>query len=190
MVEVGQFRHDLLFRLRSLHLHLPPLRERKVDIKDLLLHQIARACEDYNMEMKGFSPEFLEALTDYDWPGNVRELVNAIDHALASAGGSPTLYPKHLPTHFRLQDIDDGDGPEGVSTETTDQAASLPTLGNDLPILKNYRDEAIALAEATYLVELMRQTQGKIKEACEISGLSESRLHALLKKYNTPRFRP
>ena len=188
MVRDGHFRHDLLFRLRSLHLHLPPLRERKEDIKDLLLHQIVKAQKAYNMEVKGFSPEFLEALTDYDWPGNVRELVNAIDHALASAGDSPTLYPKHLPTHFRLQDIDDGDEPEDVSSEAPVHT-SLPNLGNNLPLLKNYRDEAIAKAEAIYLVELMRQTRGKIKEACDISGLSESRLHALLKKYDTPRFR-
>jgi transcriptional regulator of acetoin/glycerol metabolism len=58
-----------------------------------------------------------------------------------------------------------------------------------LPAIREYRDAMIEAAEKEYLTELMRRTRGAIKTACEISGLSESRLHALLRKYDVPRFR-
>jgi len=186
MAVQGLFRSDLLYRVRSLTIHLPPLRERPQDIKDLVIHQITKSCQRYGLELKGFSPEFLEILANHDWPGNVRELLNTIEQALAAAGDSPTLYPKDLPVSLRLKQIRRPDlrsvDLDHASTDGLDPAEGLPSL-------PEYRESVLQTAEKEYLLELMRRTKGKIKEACRISGLSESRLHALLKKYQTPRFR-
>ena len=102
MVEEGTFRNDLLYRLKSFALELPPLRGRTQDIRDLVFHHMALACEALGIGTKGFSPDFLEALIVYPWPGNVRELVNAVEMAVASARQDPTLYHKHLPNHIRI----------------------------------------------------------------------------------------
>ena len=81
-VQATGFRQDLLFRLRSTTIDLPPLRERPVDIKDLAIYYITKICDRYGMGTKGFSPEFFETLMAYSWPGNVRQLKNAIDRAV------------------------------------------------------------------------------------------------------------
>ncbi len=103
MVGISQFRSDLLFRLRSFAIELPPLRERPEDVKDLCRFYVDRFCERYGLAPKGFSPDFLEALTAYHWPGNVRELANTIERALASARFEPILFSKHLPTGIRVE---------------------------------------------------------------------------------------
>ena len=186
MAEQELFRNDLLYRLRSLTIHLPPLRERREDIRDLTVHHITRSCEKYGIETKGFAPEFFEVLREYHWPGNVRELGNTLERALAAAEESPILYPKHLPTQLRLHRFQDSTVEDQGAVNQADH--NLENL-DQLPILKDYRDAVWSGAEESYLTELMKRTQGKIKEACTAAGLSESRLHALLKKYDTPRFR-
>jgi two-component system, NtrC family, response regulator len=101
MVNEGRFRSDLLYRLRSTVIHLPPLRQRTADIMDLTLHFLAKFTERYKIGVKGISPEFYEALLSYAWPGNVRELANALETALISAKDEPTLHPIHLPVEIR-----------------------------------------------------------------------------------------
>ena len=85
MVIKGEFRQDLLFRLQSLTVELPPLRSCRQDIKDLAIYYMVKLCERDGMETKGFSPDFFEVLIDYDWPGNTRELINALENSLANA---------------------------------------------------------------------------------------------------------
>jgi len=72
MVQEGQFREDLLFRLRSLVIELPPLRECLEDLKELTLHYMGTLCQRFGLEPKGFSPEFWSTVGNYKWPGNVR----------------------------------------------------------------------------------------------------------------------
>ncbi|MDY6973637.1 MAG: sigma-54 dependent transcriptional regulator, partial [Thermodesulfobacteriota bacterium] len=93
MVRRGRFRKDLLFRLLSLTIDLPPLRERPEDIKELAVYHLARLSDRYGTARKGFSPEFFETLTLYDWPGNVRELFNSLEKALVSSHDEPILFP-------------------------------------------------------------------------------------------------
>ncbi|MGZ5423562.1 MAG: sigma-54-dependent transcriptional regulator, partial [Candidatus Aminicenantales bacterium] len=102
LIRAGGFREDLLFRLRTLALELPPLREMKEDVKDLMLHYLVRFCEQYDIPMKAYSPDFLEVLLNYDWPGNIRELIQALEKAIISAKEEPVLFPKHLPDHIRI----------------------------------------------------------------------------------------
>jgi two-component system NtrC family response regulator len=178
MVEKGLFRNDLLFRLRSITIELPPLRTRPEDIKDLVLYHTARMCESYGLGPKGFAPEFLQVLGVYDWPGNVRELVNTLDMALAAARHEPTLFPKHLPSKMRIQMARALVGKGSLSQSVTAETASP---GAGLPKLREYRDAAVNQAEKQYLQNLMTMVAGNIKEACRISGLSQPRLYALLK---------
>ncbi len=182
-VAEGTFRKDLLFRLRSLSLTLPPLREHPEDIKELVLFHAAKLCESYNVPQKGFAPEFFECLMAYDWPGNVRELINTLDRALAEARHEPTLYPNHLPSSIRVKAVRNS-----VSKETPEiSAAQAVAAGVNLPKLRDYREAAVAQAEREYLKELMTLAKNDLQEACRISDLSQPRLYALLKKHRISR---
>ena len=199
MVQDDTFRSDLLFRLRTLTIDLPPLTDRREDIKDLAMHHMARVCERYAIGTKGFSPEFFDELMLYEWPGNVRELVSAIERAVTDAYDEPTLYPKHLPIDIRVKiarssvrkDAPAGqagasDGPAGgaASDGGAGSLGARSGAGGAMPFgtLPEYRREA----ERRYLQALMFRTKGDMKEACRISGLSRSRLYALLKEHNVP----
>jgi transcriptional regulator with GAF, ATPase, and Fis domain len=91
MVASGQFREDLLYRLRVIHVHVPPLRERKEDIRVLVEHLASKASRSVE-----FSDEALRTLERYRWPGNVRELQNVVEQALWMASGS-MVEMAHLP---------------------------------------------------------------------------------------------
>ncbi|HPL63219.1 MAG TPA: sigma-54 dependent transcriptional regulator [Syntrophales bacterium] len=170
MTKSGQFRSDLLFRITSLWIHLPPLRERKEDIKDITLYCLRNLAERYGTEVKGLSPEFFECLLSFDWPGNVRQLINTIDRAYVMAGREPVLFPQHLPVELRLDLL-------RKSLVERDESVSS---GVDLyPNLLEFRKKM----DSDYLAGLMRKTGGDIDAACSISGLSRSHLYALLKSH-------
>jgi len=86
-VEAGRFRQDLLFRLNTVEIHLPPLRDRPEDIAPLAHHFLARRTRQYRKTISGFSPAALDQLQSYSWPGNVRELEHAVERAVLMAGG-------------------------------------------------------------------------------------------------------
>jgi two-component system NtrC family response regulator len=178
MARQNQFREDLLFRLRSFSIELPPLRERKEDIQDLLVYFTKGLCERFAIEPKEFSPEFLDLLSGYPWPGNIRELVNALERALISARYERVLFPKHIPTHIRVQQVRSSLGEKG--SEESPQATPSPQV---FPPIQEVRERALEETEKKYLRELLSFTKGDIPEACRISGLSRSRLYLLLKKY-------
>lgn len=180
MVRKGQFREDLLFRLRSLVIELPPLRECPEDIKELLFHFMKTLCDRFGIGPKGFSPEFLNAATSYKWPGNVRELIQALEKALLAAKDEPILYPKHLPTHIRIQVARNGVHKKSVNHDKPGTSTTVPPMP---PKLKELRVAAVSEAEQKYFKDLVLFTDGNVDEACRISGLSRSRLYTLLKKY-------
>ena len=183
MTREGGFRQDLIFRIRALSIHLPPLRQRGQDLKNLIVQMLAKLCGQYNIENKGFSPEFHQALAAYPWPGNVRELINTLDSALAAAGGHPNLYPVHLPPAIRLgfQHL-----PAAVAPRLV--AGGLEGLedGEGFSTLRDHRK----ISEGKYLAALMVRAGGSIRQAMQLSGLSESRLHALLKVHQITRSNP
>jgi two-component system NtrC family response regulator len=174
MAREGSFREDLLFRLRAFTIALPPLREHPADIKDLVLHYVSKICVRHGMEVKGFSPEFYEALCVYDWPGNIRELVNALESAIAETLYEAILYPKHLPEYIRIRLI-------RCAVSKKNAAAAAPLK---ITTLKERRDAVFAREERQYLRELMALTGGDFKEFCKISGLGQARLYQLLRKHD------
>ena len=80
--QAGQFREDLLFRLNTVEIHLPPLRERREDIAVLALHFLSHYASRYRRPIRGLDPSALQALMQYAWPGNVRELEHTLERAV------------------------------------------------------------------------------------------------------------
>ncbi|MGC8494782.1 MAG: sigma-54-dependent transcriptional regulator, partial [Syntrophobacteraceae bacterium] len=103
MAREGSFRNDLLFRLNSLVIQLPPLRKRTGDIEELASHLSDRVCENLGIAPKGIAPEVMDLLSRHDWPGNVRELAHLIEVTVDAARYQPTIYEKHLPVDFRAR---------------------------------------------------------------------------------------
>jgi two-component system response regulator AtoC len=98
LVEKGEFREDLYFRLKVVQIDLPPLRERTEDIPLLVDHFIRKYAPEEGRKIEGASQGFLDALMQYRWPGNVRELENVIERACVLADPDATvLTPDLLP---------------------------------------------------------------------------------------------
>ena len=182
LVQQGRYREDLFFRLRTLIIELPPLRELLEDIKKLTVFYMNALCERFGIEPKGASPEFWDVVTEYKWPGNVRELIQALEKALLSAKDEPMLYPKHLPTYIRIQVVRNSFHKRPADQGKPEMRASVPKVP---PKLKEIRKGAIAEAEQQYLKDLISWVGGNIDKACRISGLSRSRFYTLLRKYRS-----
>ena len=180
MVLQGNFRNDLLFRIRSFIIETSPLREHIADIKDLVMHYSEKFCHRYNMEVKDVSPELLETMAAYEWPGNVRELINTLERAITTAHDQPVLFSRHLPTHIRVKIAR-----KALTREITAEELPVPqvVLPINIPKFREFREIALNQFESYYLQQLMVSTADNVREACRISGLSRSRLYELLKKY-------
>jgi two-component system NtrC family response regulator len=180
LTKAGDFREDLLFRLRSIIIELPPLRERIEDIKELTLHYIRTLCESHGIGIKGFSPDFFDVLESYGWPGNVRELFSALESTFAEAFYENTLFPKHLPTHVRIQVARSTfDAPDPVKVNQSASAVPPETL----PKWQDFRKTHIAAGEIQYLKDLITRSGGNVMKAAQIAGLSRPHLYGLLRKY-------
>jgi two-component system NtrC family response regulator len=179
MARQGRFREDLFFRLRTLIIELPPLRELFEDIKKLTIYYMKDLCERFGIEPKGASPEFWDVVTEYQWPGNVRELIQALEKALLSAKDEPMLFPKHLPTYIRIQVARNSFPKKPASRGTPEMRSGAPKVPSKL---KEVRKAAVFEAEQRYLKDLISFVGGDADEACRISGLSRSRFYTLLRK--------
>jgi DNA-binding NtrC family response regulator len=87
-VTSGRFRQDLLFRLNTVEIHLPPLRDRREDISVLAIHFLRGHARRYRKNLESFDPQAMQALLKHAWPGNVRELDHAIERAVLMASGA------------------------------------------------------------------------------------------------------
>jgi two-component system, NtrC family, response regulator len=181
MVKQGAFREDLLYRINSLCIHLPALRDRQGDIEDLAKNYFELLVKKNKLEDKKISPDYFDILNSYAWPGNVRELFNVVEQSLHAAKFESTLFSKHLPTHIRV-----AIARQSVNSKSTNYL-SQKGISDDtvaLPTFKSYRLDAIAIAEKTYFKQLLFESKGQVEGALKISGISRSRFFELLKKYN------
>jgi DNA-binding NtrC family response regulator len=103
-VQAGRFREDLLFRLNTIEIHLPPLRERREDLPLLANYFLRQFSQRYRKHLTGFESAALQTLIDYAWPGNVRELEHALERAVLMAQGDTV----------RSSDLGLRTGPEGT----------------------------------------------------------------------------
>ncbi|NLE57655.1 MAG: sigma-54-dependent Fis family transcriptional regulator, partial [Planctomycetes bacterium] len=100
MIDTGDFRDDLFYRLHQATIRLPALRERRDDIPLLIDHFLKEACRLHNKHVSSIRPEAVRRLTGYSWPGNIRELRSVIDVMVVMADG-PQLEINDLPENIR-----------------------------------------------------------------------------------------
>ena len=107
-VAAGRFRQDLLFRLNTVEIRIPPLRERREDIPLLAAHFLTRHAQRYRKQLTSFDPAAIKALLDHAWPGNVRELDHVVERAVLMSTGT-TIARTHLglqaPSEQRIDDM-------------------------------------------------------------------------------------
>lgn len=191
MVKEGKFREDLLHRLKTISLVLPPLRERKEDISILTNYYIDKICKKHSLKTKAFLPETLEILESYQWPGNVRELINSIEKGILAEPDLPILYPMFLPDRIRISYVDKRvKGSKNNECTIDESPGSSNSLfsplydGTKIPELKEFRESAISHIESLYFKAILKQTNWNIDKTAQISGISKSRVYYLIKKYN------
>lgn len=180
MVEAGTFREDLFYRIRAAVLQLPPLRELKEDVLAIARHHLERICRDSRLGQKTLSGELKAFLKEYAWPGNVRELIHVLEAMVASAPDEEMLLPAHLPQELRIQLLRARVGRTG---QTGPDALQTPQQAGPLTNWSEYKTQELERVEAAYLDGLILASQGDIRQAIQISGLSPSRLYGLLNKY-------
>jgi two-component system response regulator HydG len=157
-VKLGNFRPDLYYRLNVISIRIPPLRERKDDIKLLTSYFIKKYCENMGIEKKSTSEETLKFLLSYKWPGNVRELENTIEHAVLLAKEN----------QINLEDLPEKIKEPNPVELVTDTKPSTPTL------------EAI---EKAYIYWVLSQTGWQKSKAASILGIDSSTLYRKIEKY-------
>jgi two-component system NtrC family response regulator len=183
MVEKGRFRADLYFRIRSQMIHLPPLRQRTDDIRELIFYFLDKICKQEQISPPSVYPEFVETLLKYDWPGNIRELVNVLTDTLSRFPGVARLQPRHLPVYLRLAHRPLSEEPSGQHSDLEEAIREVLPLHNELPDWKKLRKQAFDVLEEVYFQELSRRTGGRVSEMARLSGLTKVRIYELLKKH-------
>lgn len=129
-VKNGQFRDDLYYRLNVIPIHLPLLRERKIDIPLLIEHFLDEAAERYAKKSMQVSPKAIALMLDYRWPGNIRELQNAIQFAFVKCNGKVIL-PEDLPLELReVEPVCARRGPSKKLDPESVKSALIKTGGN------------------------------------------------------------
>lgn len=189
MVDDGQFRQDLLYRLGAMVIALPPLRDRVEDLVVLSESIVRRICDQYGVPAKVLNCEVVDAFAAYEWPGNVRELGNVLESSIAAAYERPELYVHDLPEQLRIRMIKDSIARDDASSvcgpgepSETEIDAAIEADGTILPY-KLFRQEVLAKAEQRYFSRLFEACDGDIKQASRVSGLGKSRLYSQMRKY-------
>jgi DNA-binding NtrC family response regulator len=152
-VAAGRFREDLYFRLNTIEIHLPPLRERREDVPALAAHFLARFAARYAKACAGFDEGATRALLEYAWPGNVRELEHCVERAVLMASG-PTI----------------GESDLGL----------YAAAGRHGPA---YERMTLAEVERSLIEHALRRCEGNVSEAARRLGLSRSALYRRLRSH-------
>lgn len=188
MVEKGTFRKDLLHRIRTFAIELPPLRMRNADIPDLANFYTKKLCKKHKLDSKAILSETLELLQSYEWPGNVRELIHTLERAILTEPNSPLLYPFFLPDHIRIkfikQNIADPENPAYPMNTSTFERTLFSSIDTDNPpLLKEFRNNFLSKIEKVYLTTILSGNGWDVDKTAQISGLSKNRIYVLIKKY-------
>ncbi|MBW1855923.1 MAG: sigma-54-dependent Fis family transcriptional regulator [Deltaproteobacteria bacterium] len=162
-VEEGRFRQDLYYRLHVVHMHLPPLRERREDIPLLVKHSMEKNSKEYNREVTDVSPPAFNLLLQYNWPGNVRELEHVIEHAVLMTKGA-TIEKESLS--------------EEMQRKLMAETGEVPLLEGSLNL-----KESVEQYEKQIIVKALHSANGVKKEAAKMLGISPRILSYYFKKY-------
>ena len=161
MIRTGEFREDLYYRLNAFPIYLPPLRERKKDIKPLAKHFV----EKYSPEDQEYvlTSDFMEALSIHDWPGNVRELENVVRRAMVMSDGE--LRREHFPM------------------EVVDNSFIRVDIEMDGSLKENGLQETMDDIERRVVERALEITNGKVSPAARLLKVSRPTFYDKIKKY-------
>ena len=177
---LGRFRADLMYRLKILHLVLPPLRTRYGDAERLARHFVAQLAAKYQLPPKTFDAPTLAWIHAAHWPGNVRELENWVHRELLMADG-PTI--RAAPGEARHEPAQNpADVPAHVAAPSGG-AATLTLINN----FQRAKAEAVRRFEREYVLMVMRQTLGNVTRAAHLAGKERRAFGKLLKKHGIDR---
>jgi two-component system nitrogen regulation response regulator GlnG len=177
----GEFRPDLLYRLKDFTINLPPLRDRKDDLPLLIAHFLKVLNRDFHKRVTSVAPEALRALETYSWPGNVRELQSAIKHAYVQSSGE-VITLDCLPAHLR-------DEPRELFST---QPSAAESASGELRVVEMiaelmHRGESDIYAKVTAAVDrvvletVLRSVKGNQMQASELLGISRTTLRAKMR---------
>jgi transcriptional regulator with PAS, ATPase and Fis domain len=155
----GSFREDLYYRLNVINIHLPPLRERKGDIRLLAEHFLEKIQKLSPTKISGFSQKVFETFENYDWPGNIRELENVVERAATLAKSDMITY-EELPKQMTGNDI---------------SSFSFQSLN-----LADAKQKMIYELEKKYLVYLLEKYNGHVTKMADEAGMTRRNIHRLL----------
>lgn len=162
LVEKGEFREDLYFRINVLPIFLPPLRERKEDIPLLVNKLLSRVTKKIGKKEKKLGSETMKYLMAYEWKGNIRELENVLERAANICEGN-TITVDDLPQKI-------------VDRSVSGQLVEVQGIGR--------LDEAIAQTERELIKEVLKYTGGSRKKAIEILDIGKTKFYERMKEYN------
>jgi DNA-binding NtrC family response regulator len=179
LVKEGRFREDLYHRLNVIHVHLPPLRDRREDIPPLLVHFLDYFCKENAKPLRQFTPAAMKLLMDYDWPGNVRELENVVERAVVLST-QERVDIDLLPDSVRSKEI-----VRGVRLQLSEflpplpgEAGSRSAADNPNPSLFQIIDEV----ERRIIVDMLERTGWNQTEASERFLIPLSTLNQKIKR--------
>ncbi|MBI4469303.1 MAG: sigma 54-interacting transcriptional regulator [Acidobacteria bacterium] len=158
-VEAGKFRRDLFYRLNVYPVQLPPLRDRKEDIRPLVLHFLDHYKRKSGKPITGISEKAMQLLQHYDWPGNVRELENAVERSVILATG---------------QMITANDLPEAI--RGADHESAKPTVELEIGATMDQ-------VERTMILETLKMMKGDKTKAARVLGIGRKTLYRKLERY-------
>ncbi len=173
-VKGGNLREDLFYRLNVFHIHLPPLRDRKEDIRAIAESLLIDMNKKHGVQATDFSPEVLHAFETFNWPGNIRELRNVVERA-AILTRQGTVQMTALPVNLQVKPLAAAAvaGVDAISAPEPDTALQLP-MGTTLE-----------KAERELVLRTLEYTQQNKARAAEMLGLTLKALQAKLKEYET-----
>ncbi len=174
-VEAGRFRRDLYERLKSLHIQLPALRERREDIPLLAKHFLTKENNTSNQKVRNISPEVLSLFDVYSWPGNIRELEGIIGRAILLAKGVDIL-PHHLPKDVQT--------PQADSLPITDATDSADPNAPECFVLPFPMGTTLKEIEKSAILTTLAREDGNKSKTANSLGIDRRTLHNKLRDYN------
>jgi len=179
-MESGRFRDDLYYRIAVVVLHLPPLRERRGDVKILAKKFLGDFCRDYRRRIRGFEPEAMEILELYNWPGNVRELKNQIERVVVQC-----IDAQVVPADMLSEDIR-GNVYDGLSCIASNPESHLEALSNSFTtvVLRGgiSIDEASDHLMRAAIEGALRECDGSRTKAAGLLGIARNTMNSRMKK--------
>ncbi|MDQ3231489.1 MAG: sigma-54 dependent transcriptional regulator, partial [Pseudobdellovibrionaceae bacterium] len=180
MIEEGKFRGDLYYRLNVFTIDLPPLRDRKEDLPDLVRYFVGCFKAEFGKELVDIDAKIFDQLKLYDWPGNMRELQSFVKYALAHADGQ-SIRISHLPDSI-LRSFSQGPVDPFTPPQASDSISTLVQRLLDQGETSIF-DTLVRNLESIVLPAVLAKTKGRLQDACDILGISRNTLKSKMKEH-------